>query len=303
MDKMLKVEDLIIQIDDRKIIDHLSFSVKKGEILGIAGESGSGKSSLARAIMGLLPHKEGRVLYGSNDLHKQIDLIGRELTLVPQNSMNSFNPSMKMGEQLIDGLLLHSIMEKAEGKKTALDYMERLGLSSDIYDRYPHELSGGMKQRMAFIMGILPKPGILILDEVTTGLDKVSKKKLIDLIVASAKERAVILISHEIDLIRDITSRVIVLKNGLPVEWGASEQVLTNPQHPYVKALVGSLIESLPEDITPIEKIRSFNSRQRCPFVEYCTEAMRVCTLKDVYRKEDAASGVSCWKFFPGRTI
>lgn len=303
MDKILTVDNLTIQIDDKKIIDNLSFSVKKGEILGIAGESGSGKSSLAKAVMGLLPHTEGRILYDRDNLHENTDFIGRDLTLVPQNSMNSFNPSMKMGDQLIDALLLHGIMERSEGKKAALDYMEELGLSSDIYHMYPHELSGGMKQRMAFIMGTLPKPEILILDEVTTGLDKISKKKLIDQIVASGRERAVIFISHEIDLIRDITSKVIVLKNGLPVEWGASKRVLTDPRHPYVKALVGSLIEKLPEDITPIEKIRSFNSRQSCPFVEYCTEAMRVCTQRDVYRKEDGDRGVSCWKFFPGRNI
>ena len=215
MDNILEVNNLLIEINNKEILREVSFSLKRGEILAIVGESGSGKSSLAKCLMGLLPHKEGTALYKDKKLHEKNDLIGKELTMVPQNSMNSFNPTLKLGRQITEGLLLHRIKSKDGAMKEALKLMNELQLDEELYYKYPHELSGGMKQRMAFIMGILPEPQIVILDEVTTGLDSVNKKKVLEKICELKKSTGILFISHEIDLVREIADRVIVLKNGL----------------------------------------------------------------------------------------
>lgn len=294
MDSRLEVRGVSVTIRGNKILQDIDLSLKRGEVVAVVGESGSGKSTLSKALMGIVPF-QGEVLLRDEPLsHKHI---GREITLVPQNSMNAFNPSIKMGKQLIDGVLLHRIDTKDQVAERAQLLMEEFNLCRENYKRYPHELSGGMKQRMAFIMGILPEPDFLILDEVTTGLDRLNKDIILDKIREIRSSKGILLISHELDLVKEIADWIVVLKNGVAVEWGPSKDILTAPRHPYVRELVNSLIENLSEDITPLKKLRSYNDSRCCPFIEYCSHAMNICTRGKPHISGNRKHGVACWKY------
>lgn len=295
MDRKLHIKGVSVTINGNKILQNIDLTLEKGEIVAVVGESGSGKTSLSKALMGILP-SSGEVTIGGSPLcHKHV---GRDITLVPQNSMNSFNPSIKMGKQLIDGVLLHKIDKGAEAKKNTLLLMEEFNLKREVYDNYPHELSGGMKQRMAFIMGILPNPDFLILDEVTTGLDTLNKGIILEKINKIKKSKGILLISHEIELVREVADRVIVLKNGVPVEWGPCSDVLTTPKHPYVEELINSLVENMSEGITPLKKLRTYRDNNSCSFIEHCPHAMNICTTDNSYISRERNRGVTCWKYY-----
>ncbi len=295
MDSRLELRELSVTIGGRKILQDIHLTLKRGEVVAVVGESGSGKSTLSKALMGILPF-QGEVLFKGEPLnHKHI---GREVVLVPQNSMNAFNPSIKVGKQLIDGVLLHRIDTREGAAVKAKLLMEEFNLSRDNYDRYPHELSGGMKQRMAFIMGLLPDPEFLILDEVTTGLDRLNKAVILDKVSEIRNSKGILLISHELDLVRDLADWVVVLKNGVAVEWGASKDILTAPRHPYVRELVNSLIENLSEEMTPLKKLRNYKDSRCCPFIEHCPHAMNICTRGKTHVSGNREKGVACWKYY-----
>lgn len=295
MDRRLEVRGVSVAIGGNKILQDIDLTLERGEIVAVVGESGSGKSTLSKALMGLIPY-QGEILMENSPLNHHH--IGKKLALVPQNSMNAFNPSLKMGKQLIDGVLLHRIDTKNKAAEKAMLLMEKFNLSRENYNRYPHELSGGMKQRMAFIMGILPNPDFIILDEVTTGLDSLNKEIILDKVREVKASMGILLISHELNLVREVADRIVVLKNGVAVEWGPCKDVLTAPRHPYVKELINSLIENLPEEIAPLKKLRSYEDSRCCPFIEYCSHAMNICTTDKPAICGSKAQGVACWNYY-----
>lgn len=292
MDKKLEVKGIKVAMGEKRILQDIALTLSKGEVVAVVGESGSGKTTLSRVLTGLIPF-EGEVLIGGSSLNHHH--IGREVVLVPQNSMNAFNPSIRMGKQLIDGVLLHKKATRDRASEKALALMEEFNLNKKYYNSYPHELSGGMKQRMAFIMGILTDPYFLILDEVTTGLDRLNKGIILEKLDEIRESKGILLISHEIDLVREVADRVIVLKNGIPVEWGPCREVLTSPRHPYVRELVNSLVENLSEGLTPLKKLRSYKDSRCCPFIEYCSHAMNICTRGTPSPSMGEERGVACW--------
>ncbi len=292
MDKKLEVIGVKVTVGEKRILQDIDLTLKRGEVVAVVGESGSGKTTLSRVLTGLIPF-QGEVLVGRAPMNHRH--IGREVVLVPQNSMNAFNPSIRMGKQLIDGVLLHRKSTKDRAEEEALALMETFNLSRECYSSYPHQLSGGMKQRMAFIMGILTDPDFLILDEVTTGLDKSNKGIILEKLDEIRKSKGILLISHEIDLVREVADRVIVLKNGIPAEWGPCREVLTHPRHPYVSELINSLVENLSEDLTPLRKLRSYRDSRCCPFIEYCSHAMNICTRGTPSTSVGKDRGVACW--------
>lgn len=292
MDNKLEIRGVSVTIGERRILQGIDLTLKRGEVVAVVGESGSGKTTLSRALTGLIPF-EGEVLVGGvlmNHHH-----IGREVVLVPQNSMNAFNPSIRMGKQLIDGTLLHRKAPRERAAEKALTLMEKFNLSREYYNYFPHELSGGMKQRMAFIMGILTDPDFLILDEITTGLDSLNKGIILEKIGEIRRSKGILLISHEIDLVREVADRVLVLKDGIAVEWGSCREVLTSPRHPYVRELIGSMVENLSEGITPLKKLRNYRDSRCCPFIEYCSHAMNICTRGNPSPSMRENRGVACW--------
>ena len=256
---LIDVKDLSIGFDRngqvKNVVKDISFQVKEGEILGIVGESGSGKTMTALSIIGLLPHDayitNGSIVFDKMDLFEidkelRRELRGRQISMIFQEPMTSLNPSMKIGYQVEEMLTLHEPnLGKLEKKEKTLDALKEAGLDNiqGIYNKYPHELSGGMRQRAMIAMAMLCKPKVLIADEPTTALDVTTQAKILNLIEELSRNygTTVILISHNLGVIKKICSKVIVMEDGNIVEEGKVSQIFTNPQENYTKQLILSM--------------------------------------------------------------
>jgi ABC-type dipeptide/oligopeptide/nickel transport system ATPase component len=252
-DATLRVEDVSIRYSaggrTASAVRHVSFTVPRGGTLGIVGESGSGKSSLGYAIMGLLPRSarvEGRILLGDTDLaamtERQLRRIrGRRVGMVFQDSLASLNPVFTIGRQLTATLRHH---HPELGRAGAIDragtMLEEMGISRDRLDAYPHELSGGMRQRTMIAAALAADPDFLIADESTSDLDTVSQKQILELLARVQRERrlGLIVISHDLGVIRTMCAEVAVMYRGDLVEIGPTRRILTRPAHWYSRGLV-----------------------------------------------------------------
>ncbi|MDH5816680.1 MAG: ABC transporter ATP-binding protein [Candidatus Nezhaarchaeota archaeon] len=236
-----------------RAVDGVSFSLEKGETLGLVGESGSGKSSTAIAIMRLLPRNvelyDGRILLNGVDISKLSEKDFREkirwkkISMVPQGAMSSFNPVLKIGFQVAEPLMVHQNMRKNEALKKVRELFKLVGMPPDYVDRYPHELSGGMRQRAAIAMALTLNPEIVILDEPTSALDVSIQAQIMNLLKNLKKELglSMIFITHDIALASDICDKIGVMYAGQIVELSSSENVLLNPKHPYTQKLIASI--------------------------------------------------------------
>ena len=253
---MLVVNDLHVKFNnrDREAVGGISFSIKDGEILGLVGESGSGKTVTAMSIAGLLPRKQctysGDILLSGQDLlHANRSLLrklhGREIGVVFQEPMNSMDPLMKVGEQVGEVLRIHTDLSKAERRTRALQAMEAVELHDPekVYDCYPHELSGGMLQRAMIAAAIVIEPSLLLLDEPTTALDVTIQAQILELLKKLNRELGIsmLFISHNLNVVRKLCSRVAVMQRGLLVESGETEQVFYHPQHSYTRHLIEAI--------------------------------------------------------------
>lgn len=256
--KALLINNLSISfIKDKiqnEVIHSISYSVNKNEILGIVGESGSGKSVSSLAILGLLPHKvsninSGQIIYNNTDLTKLSlkdfqNIRGKEISMIFQEPMSSLNPSMICGEQVLEILLQHTTLSKAEAKIETLELFTKVKLPQPnrVYKAYPHEISGGQKQRVMIAMAIACKPKILIADEPTTALDVTVQKDIIALLkeLQVQNNMSIIFITHDLALISEIADRVVVMYKGRIVEQNTVEAIFKSPQHEYTKALIAS---------------------------------------------------------------
>lgn len=255
---MLTVKDLRIEFFDHErpevAVKDVDFVLNDGEILGIVGESGSGKSMTAMAIAGLLNRKDmtksGEIYLDDIDLLNSPrsvirELQGKDIGFVFQDSLSSLNPVLKIGYQVEEALRVRKKslnIDKKTMKEAALDIMRKVGLEEveRIYDSYPHELSGGQRQRAQIAAAMIMKPKLLICDEPTTALDVTVQKKIIDLIKEMNKNegQSVLFISHDLSVVRALCDRVIVMKDGLVVEEGKTEDIFTNPAKEYTKQLI-----------------------------------------------------------------
>lgn len=262
---LLTVEHLSIEFGNQVVVDDVNFSLKEGEILGIVGESGSGKTMSALAIMGLLDKKaktSGSIVFDDKkifDITKEEHrkLKGKEMGMIFQEPMTSFNPLLTIGQQLEEVFLIHEVhKDKKDIKSTIYDALRKVGLESCevVYHSYPHELSGGMRQRAMIAMAMLLRPKLLIADEPTTALDVTVQKKILELMKQLNAEygTSIILISHDLGVIHSISDRMIVMQSGKIVEQGISENVFCNPKEAYTKNLLASI---------PRKKKRDKNSR------------------------------------------
>ncbi len=255
-EKLLSVRNLSLEIAHRGIdvVKNVSFDLEPGEIFGIVGESGSGKSLATRALISLLPpailKTGGDVTYKGRDitLMSEADLRclrGAEIGLVFQEPMTSLNPSMTIGRQLEEGLTLHTEYTPAERRAKILAMLQRVGIRDPegALTSYPHEFSGGMRQRIMLASVMLLKPALLIADEPTTALDAVIQRDVMELMVelTKAEGTAVLLISHDLPMVARYTSRIVVMEKGSIVEAGTTEQILKTPKHPYTRKLLSSL--------------------------------------------------------------
>ena len=270
-----------------RAVDGVSFSIQRNEIFGIAGESGCGKSTLALAILRLLRPpgyvEDGEVLFKGLDLLKLDEeelrkIRWRYLSYIPQGSMNSLNPTMRIKEQIIDAIKEHlSEVDKIELEENVQNLLLSVGLSPRVSDMYPHELSGGMKQRVVIAMAIALRPELIIADEPTTALDVVMQRGIIQLLSDIRKKygTSLILITHDMAVHAEIVDRMAIMYAGKIVEIGDVISIFKNPLHPYTQALIGSVphlgekrrligIKGLPPDLKDPPPGCRFHPR--CPY-------------------------------------
>ena len=256
---LLTVNQLSINFSTRdgitEAVKDVSFSVDKGETLGIVGESGSGKSVSCYSLLGLIPMPPGEIasgtaLFDGTDLlqaseDKMRKIRGKRISMIFQDPMTSLNPYMRIGAQIIEPLLLHNKISKAEAKAKAISLLEEVGISdaASRYQQYPHEFSGGMRQRVMIAMALITEPDLLIADEPTTALDVTIQAQILELIHELQQRRniAVIFISHDLDVVKHMADRTIVMERGRIVEQGITSQLFDAPQQEYTKQLLASI--------------------------------------------------------------
>ena len=270
MTTLLDVRDLSFHYADRagpvRAVDRVSFSLASGGFaLGLVGESGSGKSSLALSIMRMLPPNvaryegeiwlDGQELLGMTDDSFRREIRWQKLALVPQGAQNGFNPVLRVGEQIIEPLVVGGQASKQEARARALELLAYVGLPADIFMRFPHELSGGMKQRAMIAAALIQEPPLVIMDEPTSALDASVQTQITNLLKRLKRDMnlAIIFITHDIALASDVCDGLAVVYAGQVVEIGSAEQVLLQPSHPYTQRLLGSIprlhTDTLPEFI------------------------------------------------------
>ena len=280
-----------------RAVDRVSFTVNKGETVGLAGESGCGKSTLAFALAKL--HKppaliaEGEVLYKGRDVLSFDDeelrrFRWKETSVVFQSAMNCLNPVISVNAQICDVLSAHHPeMNRGELQDRARELLKVVGIHPDRLDQYPHQFSGGMRQRAVLAISLALKPQLIIMDEPTTALDVVVEREIMDQLSELKKQFgfSILLISHDLSLMGEITDRIAVMYAGKLVEIAPSEEVLFNPQHPYTKGLVNSFPHLLGEkkELTGISgnPLNLYSPPAGCYFEERCPERIERCKSTD----------------------
>ncbi|MFI7330355.1 ABC transporter ATP-binding protein [Micromonospora aurantiaca (nom. illeg.)] len=295
---MLSIENLSVTIrrPGRQVaaLSGVSFAVRPGEVVGLVGESGGGKSMVARAVVGLLPggsHATGRVLFGDSDVLRMDDAAlaahrGRGVAICFQNPRGALSPTRTIGKQLVDRLATHQEMSGDRAREAARELFEAVGIRSPQrrLDAYAHELSGGMAQRVMISLATGCAPELLIADEPTTGLDVTLTREILRQFrhAADTDGRGVLLISHDLASIAEVCDRVVVLYAGTVVESGPAAQVLREPAHPYTRALLRSVpdVGGRPVVATPGAMPLLTQEPHNCPFVARCAHADGTCSSR-----------------------
>ena len=254
---MLEIKDLTIQYGDKlPVVENFSLSLKKGEIITIVGESGSGKSTVLSSILGLLPNGgkiiSGDIIYnGESMLNKSLnqwrELRGTEITMISQDSGGTLNPIRKIGKQFVEYIQTHSKMSTKEAEEKAKDMFSKVNLPDPeiIMKSYPHQLSGGMKQRVGIAMALTFHPKIILADEPTSALDVITQAQIVKEIMGLRKkfDTSIIMVTHNLGVAAYISDKIIVMQNGKIVDAGNKNEVIENPKSEYTK----KLLEAVPE--------------------------------------------------------
>lgn len=300
-EKILSVKDLEVSFftygGEVQAVRGISFDVTRGEAIAIVGESGSGKSVTAQSIMRLNPappaaYKNGEIHFDDKDLiqltNKQMESIrGSKIGMIFQDPMTSLNPTMTIGSQITEGLIKHQGLSRSEAKVQAIEMLKLVGIPNpDLrIKQYPHEFSGGMRQRAMIAIALASKPRLLIADEPTTALDVTIQAQILELMkdLQAKLNTSIILITHDLGVVANMAQRVIVMYAGEIVEIGSKDDIFYNPQHPYTWALLRSVprIDSkgtrlLTIDGTPPDMI---DPPSGCAFYPRCSFAMDICTM------------------------
>ena len=254
---MLEIKDLTIQYGDKlPVVENFSLSLKKGEIVTIVGESGSGKSTVLSSILGLLPNGgkiiSGDIIYNgesmlSKSLNQWRELRGTEITMISQDSGGTLNPIRKIGKQFVEYIQTHSKMSTKEAEEKAEDMFSKVNLPDPeiIMKSYPHQLSGGMKQRVGIAMALTFHPKIILADEPTSALDVITQAQIVKEIMDLRKkfDTSIIMVTHNLGVAAYISDKIIVMQNGKIVDAGNKNEVIENPKSEYTK----KLLEAVPE--------------------------------------------------------
>ena len=316
---LLQVEDLSVEFRTAEgvvhAVNHLSYSLREGEALGIVGESGSGKSVSSLASMRLIPNPpgkivNGRILYEGRDLvdctEKEMEKIrGDDISMIFQEPMTSLNPILTCGSQIAEVLKLHKGMKKKEAWSGAIAMMKAVGIANPELraKQYPHQMSGGMRQRVMIAMALAGRPRILIADEPTTALDVTIQAQILDLIRKLNRESdtAVLMITHDLGVVNELCDRVFVMYTGRIMEEASTDDLFREPLHPYTIGLLNSIpkiekekkaLPTIPGMVpNPTEEIKG------CSFCPRCDRAMKICGEEEPPVVEMKGRRVRCWRY------
>ena len=316
--ELLKVTDLhtsfFTPAGEVKAVNGISFSLEKGKVLGIVGESGSGKSVTAYSILQILANP-GKIVSGSVKLNGE-ELVGaskdvmnsvrgNKISIIFQDPMTSLNPVFTVGNQLVEAIMLHTDRTKEQALERAIEMLALVGVNEPEkrVKQYPHEFSGGMRQRVMIAMALACEPDILIADEPTTALDVTIQAQILDLMKDLQKKlgMSIIMITHDLGVVAEMCDEVIVMYAGEVCERGTADEIFYNPKHEYTKGLMRS-IPSVNSDGKRLEPIGGtpvdlLNMPDGCPFAPRCDNALKVCLknkAKEILINEDHAA--SCWQ-------
>jgi len=322
---LLEVKDLKVSFRTEdgvvRAVDGVSFAVDEGEVLGIVGESGSGKSVTMMSVLRLIndPNMrvEGEVIYKGRDLMKvhkdeMREVRGEEIAMIFQDPMTSLNPVYRVGDQIIEAILTHQAVGKAAARRRAIELLHQVGIPGpeERVDDYPHQFSGGMRQRAMIAMALANNPDILIADEPTTALDVTIQAQIIELIDTLKDEfnSAVVLITHDLGVVAEIANEIIVMYAGRVVERAPTRELFYDPQHPYTWGLLGSIPRL---DRPKLERLHSIkgmppsliNLPEGCKFRPRCPYAFEKCTEEPELRNrvEEQAHLDRCWLSVPDK--
>ena len=299
-------------------VDGVSFKIDRGETLGIVGESGSGKSVTARSIMRLVPNPPGKIINGSilfkgenilTKKEKQMRMIrGNKIAMIFQDPMTSLNPLFTVGNQIVEAIIIHQHVSKREAIERAVEMLKLVGIPSPekrIKD-YPHQMSGGMRQRVMIAMALCCQPDLLIADEPTTALDVTIQAQILELI-SDIKEKfnmSVMMITHDLGVVANIADRIIVMYAGKMMEYGDVEDIFTNPLHPYTKGLM----ESIPRISSNEKRLKSIQGTlpdltqdfKGCRFAPRCSCAKDICHNEEPPLVQNGSRIVRCFQYLSG---
>ncbi|MCR8995195.1 ABC transporter ATP-binding protein [Brevibacillus laterosporus] len=304
MERILEVKDLHVSFHtyagEVKAVRGVNFHVNKGEAVAIVGESGCGKSVTAQSLMKLIPtppgeYKQGQILFNGQDIIKKTkkemeSIRGKEIGMIFQDPMTSLNPTMTIGNQIMEGLIKHQNMSKAAAKERAIELLSIVGIPQPDrrVNQYPHEFSGGMRQRGMIAISLSCSPKLLIADEPTTALDVTIQAQILDLMKDLQKKMgtSIIMITHDLGVVAEMCDRVVVMYAGKVIEEGTVDEVFYNPQHPYTKGLLRSVPRldlNRDEPLTPIFGTPPdlLKPPVGCGFAARCECTMKVCMEYD----------------------
>ena len=296
-DIILNVEHLTVyyELEEEtvKAVNDISFSLKRGETIGLVGETGAGKTTTALALMRLIPDppgviKSGKITVCGNDMlaipkQKLETIRGKDISMIFQDPMTSLNPVYKVADQIAESLELHEKLSKEEAHQKALQMLETVGIAPERGEEYPHQFSGGMKQRVVIAIALACSPQLLIADEPTTALDVTIQAQVLDLIqnLKIKQGTSVIMITHNLGIVAETCDKVAVMYAGRIVEYGTLDEVFNHTRHPYTEGLFNSLpnINSRREDLKPIPGLMPdpTNLPEGCAFAPRCEYACDAC--------------------------
>jgi len=322
--KLLEIKDLSVSFDtyagEIQAVRGVSFDLYEGETIAIVGESGCGKSVTAKSIMRLNPEpparfKNGQILFNGEDIVKKSekemrDVRGSKIAIIFQDPMTSLNPTMTVGKQIVEGLKKHTKIDNAAAKKIALNMLKTVQIpnAEQRFNEYPHQFSGGMRQRAMIAIALVCNPQLLIADEPTTALDVTIQAQIMELMkdLQNKINTSIIIITHDLGVVAEISQRVIVMYGGKVVEYGSTDQIFYNSKHPYTWGLLSSVprldivkeenrlssIEGTPPDL--------FAPPSGCPFSDRCEYSMKICR-KEMPEDFNIEKGhaAACWLNHP----
>ncbi len=308
-EKTIEIKDLVVEYRTRsgvvQALNGLSLSIEKGKTLGLVGETGAGKTTAGLAVLGLIPSPpgvivSGEILLNGKDLRaltdKEMDQIrGDAVAMIFQDPMTSLNPVMTVGDQIAEAIKIHEGLNHGDALKKAEEMLEMVGIPRERAKEYPHQFSGGMKQRVVIAIALSCTPGLLIADEPTTALDVTIQAQVLVMMkgLKEKYEMSMLMITHDLGIVAEICDEVSVVYAGRVVEHGTLADVFDNTRHPYTEGLFNSLpnIENQAEKLKPIRGLMPdpTDLPLGCPFYPRCDHAMEICRTKKppkVYRNE-----------------